>query len=72
MDEYTVIKKCCLICGHAVTEDIDDIDYLILCHCRENLSSRGGSPRMKQNDVCKCFVLNNILTEHKPYNNVQK
>ena len=60
MSEHVVVKKCCLICDHAVVEDIDDLDNLIPCHCRENMK-HGGSPCMEQDDVCEYFVMNSLL-----------
>lgn len=61
MTEYYTLKRCCLICDHAVPEDIDDLDNLIPCNCPENRSEFGGSPCMEYNDDCEYFVLNRAL-----------
>lgn len=61
-NDYCTVKPCCLICDHAVVEDIDDMDNLIPCHCPENMKN-GGSPCMEQGDVCKYFTLKPLLAE---------
>lgn len=63
MSEHVTVKKCCLICDHAVIEDIDDLDNLIPCNCQENMTEHGGSPCMEQDDVCEHFMLNSILAQ---------
>ncbi len=62
MNDYYTVKPCCLICDHAVVEDIDDMDNLIPCHCPENMDEDCGSPCMEQDDVCEHFMLNSLLT----------
>jgi len=60
MDNYCIVKPCCMICDHAEIADIDDLDNLVPCHCPENIKN-GGSPCMEAGAVCKYFMLNSIL-----------
>ncbi len=59
MQDYYLVRRCCLLCDYARLEDIDDHDMLIPCA----VSANGVMPCMEPTDCCEQFTLNRDLEE---------